>query len=123
VKLKFLVLTALLLLPVSFAQADEGHSHSNNLSEDIKMFMNDEQSVGGSHEGHSMTSEEEGNNSSTHDESSNGGGHGHGGEVIETPPNYKVLSVFGAINLSFIVIGLWNKRWRRKVELNVNGRE
>ena len=58
---------------------------------------------------------------STHNETSTEGGHGHGGEVIEeTPPNYTVLSVFGAINLSFLVVGLWNKRIRKKVELDVN---
>ncbi len=40
-------------------------------------------------------------------------GHG-GGPVVETPPNYKALGAFGAINAGFILIGIWNKWFRRK---------
>jgi hypothetical protein len=39
---------------------------------------------------------------------------GHHGPVVETPPNYKVLGTYGAVNLSFIMIGVWNKWFRRK---------
>ncbi|MEW9668138.1 hypothetical protein [Ammoniphilus sp. 3BR4] len=39
---------------------------------------------------------------------------GHHGPVVETPPNYKVLGTFGAINLVFILIGIWNKLLKRK---------
>lgn len=39
---------------------------------------------------------------------------GHHGPVVETPPNFKVLGSFGAVNLSFILIGIWNKWIRRK---------
>jgi hypothetical protein len=38
----------------------------------------------------------------------------HHGPVVETPPNYKVLGSYGAVNLSFILIGVWNKWFRRK---------
>ena len=41
------------------------------------------------------------------------GGHSHE-PVKEEPANLKVLGTFGAINLSFIVIGVWNKWFRRK---------
>ncbi|MEW9052394.1 MAG: hypothetical protein AB2392_14640 [Neobacillus sp.] len=39
---------------------------------------------------------------------------GHHGPVVETPPNYKVLGTYGAVNLSFILIGVWTKWFRRK---------
>lgn len=38
----------------------------------------------------------------------------HHGPVVETPPNYKVLGAYGTVNLSFILIGVWNKWFRRK---------
>ncbi|PLS02886.1 hypothetical protein [Neobacillus cucumis] len=41
------------------------------------------------------------------------GGHSHE-PVKEEPANLKVLGTFGAVNLSFIVIGVWNKWFRRK---------
>jgi hypothetical protein len=45
------------------------------------------------------------------------GGHGHGGaNLVEEPANMKVLGTFGAINLSFILIGIWNKWFKRKEE-------
>ncbi|MBB6444397.1 hypothetical protein [Bacillus benzoevorans] len=129
----------LLSLPASFALADEGHS--NSVSEDVEMFMSEEQGEGVSHGGHTMTPEEHSqmtdmtdgsaHNQSEHDSSGDDvsghndanaeGSHGHGGEVIEeTPPNYTVLSVFGVINLSFLAAGLWNKRLRKKVKLDVD---
>ncbi|MGG1398778.1 hypothetical protein ABE288_13375 [Bacillus salipaludis] len=42
-----------------------------------------------------------------------GSGHSHG-PVIEKPANLKVLGTYGAVNLSFILIGIWNKWFRRK---------
>lgn len=36
---------------------------------------------------------------------------GHG-PVEETPANVKVLGTYGAINLAFILIGIWNKWFR-----------
>lgn len=38
----------------------------------------------------------------------------HHGPVVETLPNYKVLGSYGAVNLSFILLGVWNKWFRRK---------
>jgi hypothetical protein len=49
---------------------------------------------------------------------SNGESHDHHKAVVETPPNYKILGTYGAVNLSFIIIGVWNKWFRRKGELN-----
>lgn len=45
---------------------------------------------------------------------------GHHGTVVETQPNYKVLGTFGAVNLSFILIGVWNKWSRRREKLYGN---
>lgn len=39
---------------------------------------------------------------------------GHHEEVAETPPNYKVLGGFAAVNVVFIMIGVWMKWFRRK---------
>jgi uncharacterized protein involved in copper resistance len=38
--------------------------------------------------------------------------------VVEKPANLKVLGTYGAVNLSFIMIGVWNKWFRRKGELS-----
>jgi hypothetical protein len=45
-----------------------------------------------------------------------GSGHSHG-PVVETPPNVKVLGTFGAVNLAFILVGIWNKWFRRRGEI------
>lgn len=37
-----------------------------------------------------------------------------GGPVKETPANIKILGTYGAVNLSFILIGIWSKWFRRK---------
>ncbi|MEH7748941.1 hypothetical protein V7659_28595 [Neobacillus drentensis] len=84
----------------------------------------------------------EGNHSDSHTESTSGdhdmegmtegedmegmdmegsGGHGHE-PVKEKPANMKVLGTFGAVNLSFIVIGVWNKWFRRKDVSNGNSK-
>jgi hypothetical protein len=47
------------------------------------------------------------------------GGHGHKA-VKEKPANQKVLGAFGAVNLSFIVIGVWSKWFRRKDDTGGN---
>jgi uncharacterized protein involved in copper resistance len=47
-----------------------------------------------------------------------GEGTGHGHEpVTETPPSVKVLGTFGAVNLAFILVGIWNKWLRREDEI------
>lgn len=49
-----------------------------------------------------------------HDEQ---GDHGHAEEkAVEEGPNFRILGTFGAINLSFLLMGVWNKRIRRKGE-------
>ncbi|MDQ6600328.1 hypothetical protein E2K98_09205 [Bacillus salipaludis] len=50
-----------------------------------------------------------------------GSGHSHG-TVIEKPANLMVLDTYGAVNLSFIVIGIWNKWFRRKDGSNGNSK-
>lgn len=42
--------------------------------------------------------------------------------VREKPANLKVLGTYGAVNLSFIVFGVWNKWFRRKDGSNVNSK-
>lgn len=39
---------------------------------------------------------------------------GHHKEVVETPPNYKVLGGFAVVNLLFIMIGVYMKWFYRK---------
>jgi len=34
--------------------------------------------------------------------------------IKETPPNFKILGAYGAVNLVFILIGVWSKWFRRK---------
>jgi hypothetical protein len=34
--------------------------------------------------------------------------------IKEIPPNAKVLGTYGAVNAAFIMIGVWNKWFRRK---------
>lgn len=43
-------------------------------------------------------------------------------KIKETPPNMKILGTYGAVNLSFIVIGVWNKWFRRKDGLDGNSK-
>ncbi|WML24922.1 hypothetical protein [Neobacillus sp. OS1-33] len=52
------------------------------------------------------------------EEGSGGAAHDHHAAVVEVPPNYKVLGTYGAVNLLFILIGVWNKWFRRKGDLN-----
>jgi len=52
------------------------------------------------------------------EDDSSGAAHDHHAAVVETPPNYKVLGTYGAVNLVFILIGVWNKWFRRKGDLN-----
>jgi hypothetical protein len=40
--------------------------------------------------------------------------------VKETPANVKVLGTYGAVNLAFILVGIWNKWFRRKGESHGN---
>lgn len=51
------------------------------------------------------------------------GDDGHSHEPVkESPANIKVLGTYGVVNLSFILIGVWNKWFRRKGDSNVNSK-
>lgn len=58
--------------------------------------------MSGSKEGDSMEGMDMEGSSHTHE------------PVTEKPANLKVLGTYGAVNLSFIMIGVWNKWFRRK---------
>jgi hypothetical protein len=121
------------------AIADEGHSHDSNIKQAAEKFTNgsntnqEDEGENHGHSNHSDTNLDSSSSSSDteeegiHEEEGHGtsgdlsdkeeGGHeseGHHGPVVETPPNYKVLGTYGAVNLSFILIGVWNKWFRRK---------
>ncbi|MBT2698154.1 hypothetical protein J7E79_12090 [Bacillus sp. ISL-40] len=110
------------------ALADEGHSHSPNIKQATETLKNsgtkdqDASSEGDDMEGmdHDSGTDMEGMNhdSGTDMEGSGGEAHDHHAAMVELPPNYKVLGTFGAVNLSFILIGVWNKWFRRKGDLN-----
>lgn len=87
--------------------------HTKMTEEEHQESIKHEEATNHGSEGH-----EEGNSHSdegdAHEESEVGG-HGHGGEnLVEKPANMKVLGTFGAINLSFVLIGIWNKWFKRK---------
>lgn len=135
-----LAVVSLLTFP-NMVMADEGHSNGFSIPEGFtgQTSMNNHGDSSGHGDMHNMSPEEHKNMSSgdsevmTHEmspedhhnmpsETSSNGQveqqeeeHGHGGgPVIETPPNYKALGAFGAINAGFILIGIWNKWLRRK---------
>jgi hypothetical protein len=130
--LSFFALAIIFAINIT-AFADEGHSHDSNIKRAAEKFKNglntNQEDEGGDHAGHSNQTDEnhDSTSSSSHTEEGHGtsddhsgqeeGGHeseGHHGPVVETPPNYKVLGTYGAVNLSFILIGVWNKWFRRK---------
>jgi hypothetical protein len=86
-----------------------GNGQSGNTMEGMDMSGKDKNmDMSGSKEGDSM----EGMDMEE-------GGHGHEA-VKEKPANQKVLGAFGAVNLSFIVLGVWNKWFRRKDDTGGN---
>jgi DNA mismatch repair ATPase MutL len=98
---------------------EKGHGSSDDHSDQEKGTH--EEKGHGSSDDHSDQEkgihEEEGHGTSDDNSNQDEGGHeseGHHGPVVETPPNYKVLGTYGAVNLSFILIGVWNKWFRRK---------
>ncbi len=64
--------------------------------------------------GHPATSADHDSSDETTDHES---GNNHEQVIEERPPNMKVLGTFGAINLIFILIGIWNKWLRKKKEV------
>ncbi|WP_316572371.1 hypothetical protein [Neobacillus sp. YIM B06451] len=110
---KWLSLLAGVVLILSFginASADAGHNQNDQgVLDAAQKFRN-----GGKespHSGHGTENKKA--TAHSHDGSGEGGSHSHG-PVTETPPNLKVLGIFGGINLSLILIGIWNKLSRRK---------
>jgi hypothetical protein len=89
---------------------------NNSESHDTKSTSSDHSSS----DGHDMEGMTEGEDMEGMDMEGSGG-HSHG-PVKEEPANLKVLGTFGAVNLSFIVIGVWNKWFRRKDGANVNSK-
>ena len=106
-----------------------GHSTSNDhdmegmdMSEGNHSDSHTESTSGGhsTSDGHDMEGMTEGDDMQGMDMEGSGG-HGHE-PVKEKPANMKVLGTFGAVNLSFIVIGVWNKWFRRKDVSNGNSK-
>jgi hypothetical protein len=108
---------------------DHGHSNQPDTNLDRTSSSSHTAEDEGIHEeeGHGTSDDHSDQEEGTHEEEGHGtsddhsdqeeGGHeseGHHGPVVETPPNYKVLGTYGAVNLSFILIGVWNKWFRRK---------
>lgn len=98
------------------AFADEGHSHDSNMEMDMDMDQMVDHFKSGDQSEHKENSDTHGD---IHSSESSHGNHGeengdHHVTVKETPPNYKVLGTYGIVNLSFILIGIWNKWIRRK---------
>lgn len=78
---------------------DTNNSHDMNSGGDMKgMDMSGNQDMKGSNQG-GMDMEKDGQSPDP---------------VKEQAPNVKVLGTYGVINLLFIVIGVWNKWFRRK---------
>ncbi|WP_066252308.1 hypothetical protein [Neobacillus drentensis] len=110
------------------ALADEGHSHTPNVKQATENLKKDHDESGGEDAtmDHESGTDMEGMNheSGTDMEGMDmeGGSssevHDHHAAVVETPPNYKVLGTYGAVNLLFILIGVWNKWFRRKGDVN-----
>ncbi|KKK34336.1 hypothetical protein WQ57_23215 [Mesobacillus campisalis] len=129
-----LLLIFTLVISFSFpfdAWADEGHGEEEDLKRAVETFRkgdvpenSEEKHMDSLHkEGHGDshgTSSDEQSDSPTHEDGDGShdeqGSHGHGEEIVEEGPNVKVLGIFGAINLSFLLIGVWNKWIRRKGE-------
>jgi hypothetical protein len=91
---------------------EEEMDHSKMTKEEHQKSIEHEDTDGSiSHEQRNSHSED----GAVHEEAESVHGHG-GANLIEKPANMKVLGTFGAINLSFILIGIWNKWFTRKEE-------
>ena len=107
-KLKWLIM---IIIVVVFsggrvAMAEEGHQHSKSQSSSEHNM-----------DGMDMS----GDQSKASQDDMEGMDMGHE-PVVEKPANVKVLGTYGAVNLSFILIGVWNKWFRRKGDLNGNSK-
>ncbi|MEH7095012.1 hypothetical protein [Neobacillus vireti] len=110
------------------AMADGDHSKVpatsslNGQSEQNKMDNQDMESMDhNSGDGHEMEGMTGGDNMQGMDME---GSEGHSHEPVkEEPANLKVLGTYGAVNLSFIIIGVWNKWFRRKDGSDVHSKK
>ncbi|WP_026575935.1 hypothetical protein [Bacillus sp. UNC438CL73TsuS30] len=97
-----------------------GNEHSEHNMEGMDM-SGEHTTYGHDMEGVDMSGEHTTDNHDMEGMDMEGSGHSHG-PVIEKPANLKVLGTYGAVNLSFIVIGIWNKWCRRKGGSNGNSK-
>jgi hypothetical protein len=106
-----------LLFVLIFSGGRIGYAHEGDMKVPSTSGLN-----GGEHSGHSMDGMDmEGMDMSGdgHDMEGmdmEGSSHSHG-PIVETPANVKVLGTFGAVNLAFILVGIWNKWLRREDEI------
>lgn len=96
--------------PSESHEGSTGHGEMPNMTPEDHQNMPSDQTKDMMPE---MSPEEHQNIPSETSSEGHGGEHG-GGPVVEAPPNYKALGAFGAINAGFILIGIWNKWFRRK---------
>ncbi|RHW38889.1 hypothetical protein D1B31_12965 [Neobacillus notoginsengisoli] len=116
---KWLSLLLGLVIILSFnpiASAHQGQSGNQDVLNAAQKFRNGGNGLSDQGNGSKVSG------THNHDGSGSAGGHSHG-PVVETPPNMKILGTFGGINLSFIFIGIWNKRFRRNGEKHGNPRK
>lgn len=97
--------------PAQTPGASNAQSHNMTTQEHQNMSTNSNPNTA-ANDHQNMTSEEHQNMNKGTEES--GGGHGGHENVVETPPNIPVLSTFAAINAAFLLIGIWNKWFRKK---------
>ncbi|MCH6267816.1 hypothetical protein [Neobacillus citreus] len=100
----------------SSADSSSGHSEMENHDDGASKGKENSHTEAGMHDDMDMEGiQSDMNMEGSHTESGHEEGSGdHHGPVVEIPPNYKVLGTYGAVNLSFIFIGIWNKWFRRK---------
>ncbi len=107
---------------------DEGSSHASHeeeTHENLSSEANQQEEGNEVENNHSSEHSEQGVEEDSHstDEGDHGAEGGHGSEeIIESAPNYFVLSIFGLINLTFILIGIWNKLNRRRGSKHVTSK-
>ena len=127
-KKAFLFLLSLAFIFSFDVRALADGDHSKNIKQATENFKNGSSNDQTEMEGmnHDSSTEMEGmdHDSGTDmegmdmEEGSGGAAHDHHAAVVEVPPNYKVLGTYGAVNLLFILIGVWNKWFKRKGDLN-----
>lgn len=114
-------------------EVQEGSSSSEEGTDSSDSHQDDEEDHSKQAEEHNKQAEEHKKQAEEHSKQADGdkevdhaddeddhaeeeGDDGHHGPVVETPPNFIILGTFGAVNLGFILIGVWNKWIRRKGE-------